>query len=111
MSGGNIDITKNIQMIESLKNRLLVNITELFLVMSGELNETNDENSSPADIFADLIISSYLLADKIGYSFDLIDVKMLRKMKLTLLNEQESKYSEQLLKLSRHLDKFSRQGK
>lgn len=99
----NIDITKNIKVIEWLKSELLSAVASLF-----ELLVKGVQNSQEAilDILANIILVTYLLGKRLGLSFDTIDSKIQSKVKLGVVEEHniEKWYGD----LSDLLDYFKR---
>jgi len=99
----NIDITKNIKVIEWLKSELLTAIASLF-----ELLVKGVQNSQDAilDIIANIILVTYLLGKRLGLSFESIDAKIENKAKLALVEDHkiEKWYGD----ISRLLDYFKR---
>lgn len=103
MFKGELDITKKIKIIERLKSQLLSNISMLFSNMVEE--NTNDGNEN-IDILADIIILSYLLSDKLGVSNEALDIKLINKLRLAgLQNNEDDQWANEILKLSKHLSK------
>lgn len=100
---GDFDITKTIRIIERLKSQLLSNVSALFSNMA----ESNSGNSNESiDILADIIILSYLLSDKLGVSNEALDIKLINKLRLaTLQNEENEEWTKEILTLSKHLNK------
>lgn len=77
------DITKNIRIIEMLKSQLLTDIADLY----NNLYQTNSEFSERSDILADLILTTYLLSNRLGLSYNSLDLKVINKLKLGVLEE------------------------
>lgn len=101
-----IDITKTIRIIESLKCQLLTDVAQLYSNMADNKCTIKDDN---ADVLADIIIITYLLAKKIGISYDAVDIKLLNKVKLGIIEGSDIEYwVRDLTKLSRHIDRRSR---
>lgn len=105
MSEKEIDITKNIKIIELLKSQLLLNVGELY----AKMLDPNQNASTLGEIIADTIVLCYLLGEKLSNQYDVIDVKILNKIKIGLIdNKSDDEWKEQILKLSRHLEKTRR---
>ena len=103
MYKGDFDITKTIRIIERLKSQLLSNVSVLFSNMAESNSGGSNEN---IDILADIIIISYLLSDKLGVSNEGLDIKLLNKLRLaSLQNEENAEWTEEILALSKHLNK------
>ncbi|MGM0471838.1 MAG: MazG-like family protein [Bacillota bacterium] len=64
------NITKNLKVIEWLKSELLSSTSHLFRVM------LKDSQSKILDALANLVISTYLLAKRLGISPDQLDRKV-----------------------------------
>lgn len=98
-----LDITKNIKIIEWLKSQLLSDIAQLF---SGMVNFQGEKTSDRADTLANMVILTYLLAKRLGIPNHTLDMKIMNKLKLGLLedNNTDEWYTE-LMALSKHLDK------
>ncbi len=98
---GNMEITKTIKIIEQLKSQLLSNVSMLFSNMTN-----GDNNKENIDILADMIILSYLLTNKLGISSQALDIKVLNKLKIALIeNDSDSTWKQEIGDLLRHIDK------
>ena len=84
------DIAKNIKLIEMLKAQMLAAIAELYNSLA--CNESDIKKQG--DILADLIIITYMLGEKIGVSFNSVDLKAIKKLKIGTLNEEEALYKD-----------------
>lgn len=91
------DITQSIKLVEKLKSELLTSVADLY---SNMLSPNDDER---VDIFADIIIFTYILANKLGINNNTIDAKIVNKLKLSIL-EDNILYTE-LVGLLKHIDK------
>ena len=98
-----IDITRNIKIIEWLKSQLLMDIAVLFKsLVIGVKEEVRD---AIADSIANVIIVSYLLAKRLGITFNVIELKMEKKIRLGIIEEHDvEKYYGDLSELTRHLE-------
>ncbi|TDX51797.1 MazG-like family protein [Orenia marismortui] len=76
-------ITKNLKIIEWLKSELLANISLLFRVMIKQ-NETK-----LLEILTNIIMSTYLLAKRLGYSFDQLDRKLEKQIEVNINNKHQ----------------------
>jgi len=99
---GELDITKKIKIIEQLKSQLLTDISNIYSNMASD--DSNIEEN--IDLLADIIIISYFLSDKLGTSFDGLDIKIKNKLKLAILNEKDnSSWKKELNYLARYFDR------
>lgn len=72
------DITKNVKIIEWIKNEILMSVSSLFnLLFKGVKPIDNGFQSAIANI----IMLSYILGKRLGISFDQIDYKIKEKVK------------------------------
>ncbi len=82
-NGIDFDIVKNISVIEKLKCLMLSDISKLYSNMaSSSANE-----SERREIVSDIIITAYLLSNRLGISPESIDGKILNKLKCEVLKE------------------------
>ena len=71
-------------------------------LVSGVKEEVRDVI---ADSIANVIIVSYLLAKRLGITFNVVELKMEKKIRLGIIEEHDvEKYYGDLTELSRHLD-------
>lgn len=97
-----IDITRNIKMIESFKCELLNSVAELYSSMADHSKSTSDR----ADILSNLVVLTYLLSEKLGISYQALDSKVINKIKLEMLTEGSPlAWHDNLAALVRHIDK------
>jgi hypothetical protein len=102
-----IDITRNIKLIEWLKSELLTDIANLFRILAQGVREEMHEAVS--DTLSNIILISYLLGKRLGISYNSIELKIHNKIKLGLIeNHDVEKYYGDLSELSRHLDNYRR---
>lgn len=100
MGMGELDITKKIKIIEQLKSQLLTDVSSLFANMAAD--ESTENNTS---ILADIVIIAYFLGEKLGTSYDGLDIKISSKLKLALISEEEhSEWRNQLSLLTRYFE-------
>lgn len=99
----NIDITKNIKIIEWLKSELLTAVASLFqLLVKGVQNS----QEAILDVIANIILVSYLLGKRLGLTFQSIDLKIESKAKLGLIeNHKIEKWYGDLSELLDHFNK------
>ncbi|AOT73122.1 MazG-like family protein [Geosporobacter ferrireducens] len=80
----NLDITKNIKIIEWLKSELLTAIASLFeLLIKG----TKAGQEALIDVLANIILVTYILGKRLGINFSTIDMKIEDKIRLGILEE------------------------
>lgn len=97
-----IDITRNIRLIEWLKGELLTDIANLFRVLVNGVRE--EVHDSVSDTIANIILIGYLLGKRLGISYNAIEMKVHNKIKLGLVeNHEVEKYYGDLSELSKHL--------
>jgi len=96
-----LDITKNVRLVEWLKSELLASIAELFklLITGAKISQ-----EALADCLANIILVSYLLGKRLGVHFAVIDKKVEEKIRLGILEEHdvEKNYGD-LSDLSQHI--------
>lgn len=98
---GELEITRKIKIIEQLKSQLLTDVSSLFSNMASDEMSTE----SNLNILADIVIITYFLTEKLGTSYDGLDIRIINKLKLALINEEEhSKWRNQLSQLARYFD-------
>lgn len=94
-----IDITNKIKMIEQLKSQLLTDVSSIYANML--VDEESSKNN--IELLADIVIISYFLSEKLGTSYEGLDIKIKNKLKLAIIHEDEqSKWRAQLSLLARH---------
>ncbi|HHW56283.1 MAG TPA: hypothetical protein GXX15_01170 [Clostridia bacterium] len=78
----NLEIAKNIRNIENLKIEILGKIYSL-------LKAFNEDESGEVllDNLCDILISTYLLGEKLGYDFDEIDKAVMKKLKIQIIDK------------------------
>ena len=97
-----IDITRNIKMIEWLKSELLTDIANLFRVLVNGVRE--EVHESVSETLSNIILISYMLGKRLGISYNAVEMKIHNKIKLGLVeNHDVEKYYGDLSELSRHL--------
>ena len=98
-----VDITRNIKMIEWLKSELLTDVGNLF---KGLLNGMRDEvHESVSETLSNIILISYLLGRRLGISYNAIELKVENKVKLGLIDKHDvEKYYGDLSELAKHLN-------
>lgn len=97
-----IDITRNIKIIEWLKSQLLADLADLFKVLASGVREELHE--AVGDVLSNIILISYLLGKRLGVSYNAVEMKIQNKVRLGLVeNNDVEKYYGDLSELSRHL--------
>lgn len=84
--GKNIDIIKNVKMIEWLKCELLTSIAKLFELLAKGVENAKEDI---LDIISNIILVSYLLGKRLGLSYDMINLKIENKIKLGMIEEHK----------------------
>jgi len=98
-----IDITRNIKIIEWLKSELLTDLANLFKVLVNGMKE--EIHDSISETLSNLILICYLLGKRLGISYNSIEMKMESKIKLGLIeNHDVEKYYGDLSELAKHLN-------
>ncbi len=82
----NIDITKNIKVIEWLKSELLTAIASLYELLARGIQNSHD---AMLDAISNIILVAYLLGRRLGVSYESIDAKVEEKAKLALVEEHK----------------------
>ncbi|TDT50470.1 MazG-like family protein [Fonticella tunisiensis] len=92
-NGEDFDIMGNIKLIESYKTFLLSSVADLFTSMARGNKTSMDEIT---DELSEIIILSYLLGKRLGINYNAIDERIIKKLKLGLLedNSVEKEYQD-----------------
>lgn len=99
----NIDVTKNIKMIEWLKSEMLTTIASLYEILAKGMRDSQD---ALIDVLSNVILVTYLLARRLGISFSSIDARLDEKMRLGILeNHKLEDWYGDLSDLKQHLDR------
>lgn len=93
-----IDITKNIKMIEILKCQILNSVADLHTSLINY-----DEQEERKEIFADLTILTYILSNRLGISPKELETKIIKKLKLGVLDEKDN-FNEDIKEILRHFN-------
>lgn len=97
-----IDITRNIKMIEGLKGQLLGDVAKLYKKLAFDTEEYEED---VADGITDILISTYLLGKRLGVTYNSVGLKMDKKIRMGIINEKdEEKYYGDLSELAHYLD-------
>lgn len=94
-----LDVTKNIKMLEILKCQILTGVADLH----NNLRIASSDNLERLEIFADLIILNYILANRLGFSPETLQVKINKKLRVGTL-EQENNFSNDAKELLRYFN-------
>lgn len=94
-----IDVIQRLKMIEKLKSALLSKVADLFYNMS----ETDGEEGSSTQILAEITMLSYMLANRLGAPYEVIDLKLLDKLKCELKSSDEDEWGELITSLTSYL--------
>ncbi|WIV12521.1 MazG-like family protein [Proteiniborus sp. MB09-C3] len=82
----NIDVTKNIKVIEWLKSELLMAVASLYELLVKGIQNSHD---AMLDSVSNIILVAYLLGKRLGVSYESIDAKVEEKAKLALVEEHK----------------------
>lgn len=93
-----IDITKNIKIIEMLKCQILNSVADLH---SSFIQ--NIEQDEKKEIFSDLIILVYILANRLNISPLELENKIIKKLKLAVLDEKDD-FNEDIKEILRYFN-------
>ena len=93
-----IDITKNIKMIEMLKYQILNSVADLHSTFIQ-----NTEQDEKKEIFSDLIILTYILANRLNINPLDLENKIIKKLKLAVLDEKDN-FNEDIKELLRYFN-------
>jgi hypothetical protein len=105
-----IDITRNIKLIEWLKSELITDLADLYKVLAGGAREELHE--AVGDVLSNMILISYLLGKRLGISYNAVEMKIHKKIRLGLVeNNDVEKYYGDLSELSKHLGSNRRKEK
>ena len=75
----NSDVTKNVKIIEWMKNDLILSVGDVFdLIFKG----VKPLDEALQDTLANIIMITYLLAKRLGISFSEIDYKIKEKIRI-----------------------------
>jgi len=98
-----IDITRNIKIIEWLKSELLEDVSSLFKILINGMRE--EVHDSISETLSNIILISYLLGKRLGISYNAIELKIENKVKLGLIeNHDVEKHYGDLSELAKHLN-------
>ena len=101
----NSDITKNMKLIEWMKNEILMSVSELFNILFKGVRSADE---GLQDILANIIMITYLLAKRLGISFNEIDYKIKEKISLGIKEDHSiEKWYGDLTNLKNHIEFFA----
>ena len=99
-----LDITGNIRKIETLKSKLLGDVAGLYQVLAEPTADVL--NDRIADLLSDAVLTSYLLARRLGLSYQAIDARLGNKIRAGMLESREEGWEPaDLAELSRQLSR------
>jgi hypothetical protein len=81
-----LDIARNIRLIEWLKSELITGVAEIYRFM---LNGARASQEAVADALASIILACYLLGKRLGIHYAIVDQKMESKIRLGIVEEHE----------------------
>ncbi len=92
-------VTRNLKMIKWLKTELLTSVSVLFKLM------LKNNEARLLKLLSNIIMSTYLLANRLGFSFEQVDRKLKQNIKSNISKEHqiETWYGD-LSSLLEHLD-------
>ena len=101
--GPEVDITRNIKIIEGLKSQILTEIAALFRSLVSGFKE--DAREEIGDAISNMIIIAFLLAKRLGVTYNSIGLKIQNKIRNGIINEQEEeKYYGDLTELAQYIN-------
>ena len=80
------DITKNVKIIEWIKNEILISVSDLFNLIFKGVKPIDDKLQNT---LANIIMLTYLLGKRLGVDFDEIDYKIKEKSREAIKEELE----------------------
>lgn len=86
------DVAKNLQMTEELQCLVLQKVSDLYSSMNKK-----ESKSEQTEILAELEVTMYLLALKLGISKDSLDKKAILKVKANIAKEERAEWKTALL--------------
>lgn len=94
-----LDITKNIKMIEILKCQILNGVADLHTSLINSV-----DNAQRTEIFADLVILIYILSNRLGIASNELENKIIKKLKIGVLDENNN-FNEDIKEILRYFNK------
>lgn len=96
------DITKNIKIIEWMKNEILMSVSDLFNLLFKGVKPLDE---ALQDTLANIIMITYLLAKRMGISFKEIDYKIKEKIRIGIEEDHSiERWYGDLSNLKQHID-------
>ncbi|MCT4507256.1 MAG: MazG-like family protein [Tepidibacter sp.] len=96
-----LDVTKNIKIIEWLKTEILSSVSALYEIMLKGASYTDE---TIQDILANIIMVTYLLGKRLGFSFCNIDKKIKEKIVRAINDDHKvEKWYGDLSELKEHI--------
>lgn len=86
-NGDELNILDNIRLIENYKAYLLASVADLYTSMAKGTKSSTDEI---LDELSEIVILSYMLGRRLGINFSEIDEKIVKKLKLGLIKDDET---------------------
>lgn len=93
----NIDIARNIRAIQWLKCELLEGITTLYKAMEKGAKERIEDSLSV------IIIVTYLLARRLGFSYSYLDSEIMLKIDELIGNGEQETFQEDLVSMKEYI--------
>mgnify|MGYP001435681963 CR=1 FL=1 len=98
-----LDVAKNLKMIDWLKAELVDSVAELFKALLKNGHE------AVSDALASIMIICYLLGQRVGVSFLSVDAKMKEKLRISVDNSSDvDNWQKELSRLLAYLEKSKR---
>ena len=96
------EVTKNVKIIEWMKNEILMSVSELFNILFKGVRSADE---GLQDVLANIIMITYLLAKRLGISFNEIDYKIKEKISLGIKEDHSiEKWYGDLTNLKNHIE-------
>lgn len=100
MSEKEFDIARNIRMTEGLQCQMLTLLSEFYTAM-----HENVSKQEKMELLANLEAALYLMAERLGISCEALDRKAAANVRLSLLQEDQALWKDDLLKVLQRLEK------
>ena len=102
-----INVIKDLKIVEWLKCELLSAVAHLFQVLTKGINSGREEL---LDILSNIILVSYLLGKRLGFNYEAMDLKIEDHIKLSLAEDHTiERWYGDLGELKEHLNINNRQ--
>ena len=102
LNNKDIDIVKNMKTIEWLKSELLTNVAYLHRIFVDSEENSKDNLE---DTISNIIMESYVLARRLGISYEDIDSNLRENIRLNLIEEHKiERWYGDLSQLLEHID-------